>query len=298
MIEAEERDPREVFLRLWAHRRWIAACVAVSTVGFVIAAFLITPIYRATTLLAPASSSRSSLSNSLSSTLGQLGSIASMVGVNVGSVDIETEEAIAILRSRQFTEGFISDQNLLPELFDSLWDRKTSTWLVTGDKQPTLGKAYKKFDEQVRSITEDKKTGLVLLQVDWRDPAMAALWANSLVDRLNRAMRARALAQVTKSLSFLDGELEKTTDTDTRLAINRLVEMQIRQRMLANVTEEYAFRIVDRATAPDKWDRIRPKRVLISISGLLAGLVFGVLSVAIRTSISGQGHASRDVSKR
>jgi uncharacterized protein involved in exopolysaccharide biosynthesis len=297
MIETEERDPREVFLRLWAHRRWIAACVAVSTVGFIIAAFLITPIYRATTVLAPASSSRSSLSNSLSSTLGQLGSIASMVGVNVGSVDIETEEAIAILRSRQFTEGFISDQNLLPELFDSLWDRKTSTWSVTGDKQPTLGKAYKKFDEQVRSITEDKKTGLVLLQVDWRDPAMAALWANSLVDRLNRAMRARALAQVTKSLSFLDGELEKTTDTDTRLAINRLVEMQIRQRMLANVTEEYAFRIVDRATAPDKWDRIRPKRVLMAISGLLAGLVFGLLSVAIRTSLSERGHSSREVSK-
>jgi LPS O-antigen subunit length determinant protein (WzzB/FepE family) len=160
-----------------------------------------------------------------------------------------------------------------------------------------LGKAYKKFDEQVRSITEDKKTGLVLLQVDWRDPAMAALWANTLVDRLNREMRARSLAQATKSLSFLNGELEKTTDTDTRMAINRLVEMQIRQRMLADVTEEYAFRIVDRATAPDKWDRIRPKRVLLAISGLIAGLVFGVLSVAIRTSLSEQGHASREVSK-
>lgn len=289
MNDSGDRDPREVFLRLWAYRRWIAGCIVVFTLAFGLSAAVITPEYRATAVLAPASSGRSNLSGTLSSTLGQLGGIGSMIGLNVGGADTGTEEAIAVLCSRQFTERFISDQRLLPVLFSALWDKSSGHWNVPAQNQPTMGKAFKLFNESIRSITQDKKTGLVTLQIDWRDPVAAADWANQLVARLNHEMRSRALAESAQSLVFLDGELSKTNDLGTRAAINRLVEMQIQERMLANVTEEFAFRIVDRATPPDKWDTVRPRKLLLILSGLMSGLVFGVLSAALRSSFVSRG---------
>lgn len=103
--------------------------------------------------------------------------------------------------------------------------------------------------------------------------------ANELVARLNREMRARAIARTSESVKFLQKELEDTAAIDTRQAINRLMEVQINQRMYANVTEEYALRVVDRALPPDRKDRLRPMRILMLVLGVLVGLVVGGLAV-------------------
>ena len=60
-------------------------------------------------------------------------------------------------------------------------------------------------------------------------------------------------------------------------AINRLIEGQIRQRMIASVTQEYAFRVVDRALTPDLSDKVRPKRALMLLGGLIIGGFIGCL---------------------
>lgn len=159
MPEGQERSLREVFLGLWAYKWAIIGCVAVFTVCFAAIAFLTTPEYRATIILAPANTGGSGLGGALSSSLGQLGGIASMVGLNVGSSEPGTEEAIAVLRSRQFTESFISDKGLLPQLFPSMWDRKTSAWKVSAEKQPTLGRGYKVFDEEFDRSRKTRKLG-------------------------------------------------------------------------------------------------------------------------------------------
>src|SRR5580700_6383863 len=110
----ERRDAvrlRDVYSKLAAGRYWILAITVLSMAAFTAAAFLITPVYRAATVLVPASTDRSNLGNALTSALGQLGGLASIAGVNVGTSDLATEEALAVLRSRQFTERFISEEN-------------------------------------------------------------------------------------------------------------------------------------------------------------------------------------------
>ena len=49
-----------------------------------------------------------------------------LVGEGLSGGDYATEEAIAVLKSRYFTEAFIRDNNLLPELFPKLWDSEWS----------------------------------------------------------------------------------------------------------------------------------------------------------------------------
>ena len=146
-------------------------------------------------------------------------------------------------------------------------------------KAPTLADGYKRFDKKFRTVTHDKKTNLVTVAVEWPDPAAAARMANELIARLNAEMRERAIARTNAAVGYLQKELEATTAVDTRAAISRLMEAQINQRMYANVTQEYALRVIDRAMASDPKDVAKPKKVMLLALGVTLGLVLGALGV-------------------
>jgi uncharacterized protein involved in exopolysaccharide biosynthesis len=289
----EALDIRALFAELLRKRSWVLASMLVSTIGFTIAAYLITPVYRAATVLIPVSSERSSLAETVSSSLGQLGGgLASLAGLNVGSQDPGTQEALGVLRSREFGEQFIVAENLMPQLFASKWDSATQTWNTGLRSVPTIGKAFRYFNKSLRSVITDNKTGLITVQIDWRDRNAAAVWANELVKRVNAEMRKRAISNADASIAFLEKELQTTSVVETREAINRLIETQVKQRMLANVTEQFAFRIVDPAIAPDADDPIKPPKILLLAAGPVVGLSLAVALVLIL------GLGSSDASRR
>jgi uncharacterized protein involved in exopolysaccharide biosynthesis len=266
---------RDLFGTLRARIWWIVGSVLLVSAAFAAVAFLMTPVYRATTVLVPAAADRGG--DVVGFGGGQLGSLASVAGISLGPRDAETEEALAVLRSRQLTEDFINSKNLIPELFARDWDSARGAWKVDADHQPTPGKAYKYFDEKIRSVVQDKKTGLITIQIDWTDRNESAVWANDLVHQLNDEMRARAIAKADASMRFLEKELQSTATVEARDAIGRLMEAQVKQRMLANVTQDYSFRVVDKATASDRDDPIRPRKKVLIIVGIVLGFAVGVV---------------------
>jgi uncharacterized protein involved in exopolysaccharide biosynthesis len=280
LYEPEALDLRELFAIVWSRRGLVAGCVLFVTAIAAAIAFLSTPIYRSSVVLIPANLDQNGLGGGLGSALGQLGGLASLAGINLTGEGLATEEALAVLESRQFTSSFIQDLQLMPVLFAKKWDAKSGSWRA-GVQPPTPGKAYKYFDKKVRSIERDKKTQLVTLSIDWRDREQAEQWANQLVERLNAEMRARAITRTNASVGYLEKELQATTTIATREAINRLIEAQIKQRMLANVTHEYAFRVVDHAVAADRDDPIRPKKLVLLLAGPFVGGVLGVTAALL-----------------
>lgn len=275
--EEESIDLRDILQRVVARRWWVLGSVLVCSAAFLSAAFLLRPVYRATAMMVSASAERNSLSGSLGSSLGQLGGLAALAGVEIGANDSETEEALAVLKSRQFTERFIGEKGLMPKLFWKKWDASANRWKVSEQRQPTPARAFKYFDKKVRRVVQDKKSGLITLHIDWIDRIEATEWANELVRRLNEEMRRRAIDSANRSMKYLERELTNTTEVETRQAINRLIEAQIKQRMLANVSEEYAFRLVDAALPPDQNDIHFPKRALLAVAGPVVGLFFGIV---------------------
>lgn len=263
--------------RLWDGRWWIVMAGFVSGVAFVAAAILMTPIYRATTVMVP--TNNNSELGGLGSALGQLGGLVSLAGGNFGGADARTQEALAVLRSREFNEEFIRDQGMLQILYANRWDPATKSWKGDPKDWPTLARAFKRFDLEIRTLTRDKLTGVTTVSIEWKDPALAAKWANSLVTRLNSEMRVRAIDRTSAAVGYLEKELATTSAVETRQAINRLMEAQINQRMLANVTEEFAFRVVDPALLPDKSDIVRPKKVLMALTGPIIGGAIGAMLV-------------------
>ena len=283
-----DRIPDEISLidivRALVRFRWtLLITTATITVIAVIAALIITPIYRAEVLMISVDNESM---GELSGLAGQIGGLSSLVGLDLSGNQGIIVEGVATLNSREFTVDFIEEQNLLPVLFAEEWDEDNGDWITSNpDEVPTLQDGFRLFDT-LRFVNEDPGSGLVTLAIEWTDREMAANWANLLADRVNRLLRQRAIEQAEKSLDYLRKELETTNKVEIQQAIYRLIEKSISEIMLANVREEYAFRIVDPAAVLEEEDRIWPKRKLIVFMGLLLGLFMGALLALLRNFLS------------
>ena len=289
-----DNDPEEISLRdlfdaLWSRRLLIIAL----TLGFGIAAAVVSLLlpekYEASIVLSPVDEESGGKLGGAGALLSQFGGLAGLGGLNLGGSG-KKSVAIATLQSHALTEAFIRDNNLLPVLYPDDWDADKKAWTTTDPEEtPTPWKAERKFAKKVRSIAEDKKTGLITLTITWTDPELAAKWAGELVQRANEVLRAKAIAESQTNLSYLNEQLTKTSVVELQRSIYSLIESEIKKVMIANGSDEFAFRVVDPARVPEQ--RVSPKRALITAVGLFAGLMIGlVLALALPRKSGARGH--------
>lgn len=283
---AEEISLKDLFLTLWWRKRLIV-CVALA--GGVVAtatAFLLPVKYQSSAVLALAGdgSSGSSL-GAAGALLSQFGGLASLGGIGLGGSSGKKAEAIATLNSAALTEGFIRDKDLLPVLFAKDWDASQKQWKNPDQaKHPTVWIAEKMFDEKVRTVTEDKKTGLITLSIIWKDPVQAADWVTELVNRTNNRLRQQSIEQSQRNLDYLHDQLKQTSVVELQQAIYGLIEAEIKQVMIAKGSEQFAFRVIDPARVSEK--KVSPKRALMILLGGFAGLIMGILLALLLPSES------------
>jgi len=273
----------EFFHMLYRGWRLIAVVTLLCAAAATLTAFLMTPVYRAEVLLAPVSEEGSSALDKLSGTFGD---IAELAGVSLGGTGSTKDEAIALLQSRTLTQQFIQDENLMPVLFAQDWNHERATWRIDdAERIPTLGDAFRLWDEKVRGVETSTTSVLVTLTIDWKDRELAARWATGLVRRVNELMRSRAITEALNSIEYLNAELAKTNVVAVQSAIHRLIEGQIKTMTLAKVREEYFFRVVDPAVVSDADDFIKPKRLLMIIVGLVGGALLGIMAVIVKNAL-------------
>jgi uncharacterized protein involved in exopolysaccharide biosynthesis len=128
-------------------------------------------------------------------------------------------------------------------------------------------------------VSDDKRTGLVTIAIEWRDGAIAADWANKLTRQVNEEMRLRALDEAIRNMSYLREQLTATDTVSLQQAIARLLEGEMQNAMLAQGTSEFAFRVIDEAKAPAR--RSRPKRVVIVVLAFMAGLALSIVGALV-----------------
>jgi len=261
----------------WRRRLLVIASVLVFAALAAAASFVMTPRWRAQVVIVPVKSD--DMRGVLSSALGQLGGLASLAGLGASGGG-NKEENLQFLSSRGFLASFIEEEQLLPVLFAKKWDATQGRWIVDDpDDVPTIADGVRYMDTKVRSVQEERRTGIVTLSIVWKDPVVAARWANLMVERANRDLRARAVRDAEASKAYLNAELGKTDVVELRQSIYRLLENQIKTIMLASVRPDYAFRIIDPAVPPDLDEKIRPKRTVMTVLGALAGGVFALLVI-------------------
>lgn len=263
---------------LWEERRLFFLIEAIFIAGALAYAFTATQWFRSESLLIPATpKSAQGLASQLG---GALSGIAGLAGLSLlGSGN--TAEPIAVLRSRDLLREFIQQNNLLPVIFASRWDAATGQWKDSRPaKQPDVRDGVKYFRDNVLTVLDDKKTGMVTLSVEWTDAGQATAWANQLIDRVNERMRDRAIAESETNIAYLRAQIASINETALQQAVSRLLETELQKAMLARGNKDFAFRVVDPPETPRR--RSRPNRSLAVALGFLAGGIFGVAIIMVR----------------
>ena len=203
--------------------------------------------------------SGSSNSGSLSSLLGS--ALGSSGNLSLSTSKPNRETALAILRSRKFIEGYIEDNDLMPILFKDAQEEK-------GIEMPILREGYSLI-ESAMNIQVDRS--LIEMTITWDDPKFATRLANGLIERVNDYIRKEAIEESRKSIQFLEKELTNK-DANTKVILSKLIENQMQSMVLANVRNEYVFKVVDPAVTPI--NPSGPQRRLIVVLVLFWALYF------------------------
>ncbi|OJT96903.1 MAG: hypothetical protein BGN82_01565 [Alphaproteobacteria bacterium 65-7] len=273
--EMAKLDLRRVFQRLLDNWKLILACALVFTVLAGIHAYVIAqPLYRARVVVAVRN--EGGIGGSVGG--GQVGGLASLVGVKLGGGGSARFEFIAKLRSRQLIEMLIKQDNLLPILFAKKYDADAHQWR---NKAPTMDDGVAAFTKTL-SISEDLDSGLLTVMVNWTDRFLAARWAQGIVDLANRNIRASAYSEAQRNLAYLTGQAKEVQVDSLRQSIVHLMEANLNQSMLANSQPDYAFKTIDPATVPDADKSVWPVRKVELVAGFVIGAFLASLYVLWR----------------
>jgi LPS O-antigen subunit length determinant protein (WzzB/FepE family) len=290
----DEIDLRELFSVLWAGKKVIVAITGLFAAAAVVYALSIANEYKASIVIAPAQQEGGGLSGAL----GQLGGLASLAGVSLGGGG-GSEAAVAqeIMQSWGFVEQFIVNNELEVEVFaaegwnktsnvltidSDLYDKDSNKWLIDEDGQlraPTSWELYEAFSKRL-SVSEDKKSGLTSVSIEYFSPIVAKNWVDLYVAAINEHMRQRKLSQVNSNIEYLQAQIEKTSIAEMREVFYQIIEEQVKNKMLAEASPEYAFVTVSPSMVPE--EKSKPKRALMCILGTLLGGMLSVLYVLLR----------------
>ena len=291
----DEINLRELFTVLWVDKIKIIAVTAMFAILSVFYALSVPNQYKASVSLVPAQQQ----SGGISGALAQLGGIASLAGVSLGSGDSsESQIAQRIMQSWSFIDDFIKSNNLEIDIFAAEgWDRAsgklnidedlynsgTKQWLVKNEEtnkvgMPSSWRLFETFTE-ILSVSEDKKTGLVSMSIEYYSPQIAKQWLDMYISAINKHMQERQMAKVTRNIEYLEAQIAKTTIAEMQEVFYTIIEEQLKSKMLAEANPDYAFVAVSPTMVPEQ--KSQPKRALICILGTLLGGILSILMVLI-----------------
>jgi uncharacterized protein involved in exopolysaccharide biosynthesis len=261
------------FVRHWA----IAALSFVLTTTAVFSlTFVVGKRYESVAVVMPVNPEGAG--SALRSIVSQFGAIASLAGLDSSFGSMTTSQAVALLQSRELLQRFVEERGLMPVLFDSGLDRWKERVL---DDPPTPEDAYRLLRKKVLSVEEDRKTGLVVIRVRWKDPKLAAEWVNELLSRANARARELALRDAQQSIEHLKLEMDRASAVELRQSVAKLIEAQLGKKVLAEVRPDFAFRVLDPALPSDRDHFVSPSRVIFLTVGIGLGVLIAVVLVTL-----------------
>ena len=274
---------------VWARRRLVAAVMTGGALVGALLTWVLPPVYEARTVVSPVT--QESMGNVLSGLRSQLGGLAQLAGVDLGSLASEAKvTAYATLASDEFARDFIQANDLLPVLFSRQWDSENKRW-ENPRRAPTLNDGVRYFRKRIRFVSEDRRSGLVTLRIEWKEPQLAARWCNGMIDMVNERLRREAVAQSDESLVVLEKEVARTNSIELQQLLYRLMQSNINAKTVALVKREYAFKVIDRAYPADRDQMKRPRFAPMIALGLALGALLSIGYVILALALRDEVHA-------
>lgn len=278
----------ELWNMLWSRKRLITVMTLIAMVAAIIYSLVAPPVYRVETLV---------------KLQGDYGS-----------------EATATLQSMAFMEDFIRQESLLPWIFREKWDAQNEVWTVKEDDIPSLRQGAIVIKEHMIVEKQEQLTVIGLRSTDpltavdvinkiiqrlndivaesalekaekriqhYQEQLFSfdSLFANRIapeaLSRTDEFLPENNRQNVTAVINYLQAQLMNSGSISERK--NLIDNIQSSENVImrvANERDEFALKVFDPASVPDKDEKIWPKRKLIVLAGFIGGL-FGSVMLAV-----------------
>jgi uncharacterized protein involved in exopolysaccharide biosynthesis len=294
---------------IWKRRRMIGVIVVVAVFATGIISLFMTNLYQAKAVIMPVTSKDSGGTVGLAALAQQFGGLPGVLVPGSASA----AEIVSLLKSNILRERIIQKYNLMPVLFFERWDAGRRIWKKdeeTGhwrnpryyvsllDKAsalvqpqgaqrkapdiPDTWDALRLLDEIVK-INQDVKQNTITISVDFHDPDMAARIVEYFLVTLTNYMSSEAKRVAATNRKYLEEQLGNTADPFIKQKTYNMIAQQIEMGMMADVKENFAFKVIDPPLAPDR--KIKPQRIQMVVLSLFVALFVSVFAAFFREYI-------------
>ena len=187
--EGDEISLIDLAIALGEEKKTLFAIPAITTTLAIVVSLLMTPIFTAKTVMMPPQQQQSGAASALAS----LGGLAGLAGAAAG-IKSPDEMYVAFMQSEGMQNAVIKRLGL-QERYDTA----------------TLTDTRKQLKEFVR-VSPDKKTGLITIEADDKDPSFAAQLANVHVEELRNLLGRLAVTEAQQRRMFYEQQIKKAQD--------------------------------------------------------------------------------------
>jgi uncharacterized protein involved in exopolysaccharide biosynthesis len=234
----------------------ICAIVSIVVIATIVVSFVITPVYEAKAVIAPATKSGDSSGASL---------LAAQFGISAPASS-SMSEIVNLLKSNILKEEIIKKHNLLPVFFQDKILRGKSE----GQK---IWKGVRYLQSTLK-VNPNQKDNNIQVSMQFRDPKMAADIVTYTLLELTDHMSNEARRVADTNKKYLESQIDKTADPFIKTKIYALIAQQIETAMMAEVKENFAFKILDPPRTPDM--KTKPKQIQMVIIAFVVSLFLGI----------------------
>ena len=241
------------------HKKIIFMFVAVSVIATGIISFLSPRIYQSTAVIMP--------SDEGANTQGSMRSMARRFGLSTGQTS-STAEILSLLKSKILMVKVIKKHNLLTIFFRKSDLKKMKEPSKTWNGIRRLNAIYK--------VNPKLREGVIEISAEFKDPKISADIISYILTELTDYMSSEAKRTAETNREYLESLIDKNTDPLIRNKIYSLIAQQIETSMMADVKQNFAFRILDPPKVPDM--HIKPKILKNIMLSFFLSLTVGIFA--------------------
>jgi len=254
---AEIREYLDAIRERW---RLIAAATLLAMLATaLITKFAMTKWYRAAAIIRPVTAG--AVQGRVSGLLGGLSAGGLGGGLLGGEASNPASEYMPVLDSFDFTTRLLAGHGLKSHLMPSGWGIFGG---APRDPEWARYRSMKKRFESEFSI----RTGNLTLYYQDPDRAMATKVLGFYISDLRELLRAEEIHDTTEAIASLRDATKHTPDNLLQTQLYEMLAHQIQQQKLAQVQADFAFKVLQSPTTPDK-----PYRPRVMLDCILAGML-------------------------
>ena len=226
--------------------------------------------------------------------LGGLGGLAAMAGVNIGSGGSMTPDVAfnSLLSNYDFMKNFILKNGIYDyytsDDFDKnyvfafgikgIYNLTRANNEVVKNKEDKIYDLTKKLQQQF-SVTADKKSGLITVSYMDNDRFYAPKIVNMFLKDASEYLVENSLKNINNRLRYFQTEMSKVDGFELRQSLSQIISKILQEKVMMKSKRYYQCDLLTPAKVPYIKAKAKPKRALILVVSFITSLILGIFLV-------------------